>query len=111
LAPIQEALLSLLDPTDIIALMKSSKALHESLTRTLKTKEYNINAHLKQFFMEPRDFCSIQAASNAVVTGRFAHRFFIGSRDRLLIVHAGRNEDVIHTYLEADGYKMSASTT
>jgi hypothetical protein len=72
-APIQEALLPLLDPTEIIALMKSSKALHDSLTRTLKTKEHNINAHLSQFFKDPRAFRSIQAAPDAVISGRYVH--------------------------------------
>jgi hypothetical protein len=110
-APIQEALLPLLDPTEIIALMKSSKALHDSLTRTLKTKEHNINAHLSQFFKDPRAFRSIQAAPDAVISGRYVNRFFIGSGDRLLIVHAGRNVDAIPTYLEADGYKVTAAVS
>jgi hypothetical protein len=109
-APIQDSLLLHLGPAEIARLTCTCRAFG-CLWPTLMKRDYNINRHLRNLFMDPRAFRSAQAKSNALIMDGLAADYsnFVtreNSQCGELIIFVDKHHITpLVEYIEAEGYE------
>jgi hypothetical protein len=105
-APIQQVLVPLLDPADIMFLFKACKDTCPNLLSFLQQFNWNINLRLRHFFEDPRAFRIVQAKCDALIVRDFARQFFNGSSLHDLILYVDKDVESMEKYLQANGYTV-----
>ncbi|KAI1263505.1 hypothetical protein F5Y18DRAFT_438187 [Xylariaceae sp. FL1019] len=108
-APIYDALHSMLDTKDRLALSATSRAFREALRDTI----WCINKRLARFFEQPVDFRTQLGKSNALISGGFALQFLEGvtwkDSDLDIYVEGGQDSEAMEQYLLSAGYQKGSS--
>jgi len=115
-APIQERLLPLLGPGEIVTLLMTSKQFSK-IKEELRRKNYDINRLLKRWFRDPVAFRSTQAQCDALIAGALVRQYFSRSThlSDSMELYIGKcrveHENIMITFFKEDGYTGHSKTT
>lgn len=101
--PIFKSLISMLDTKSLLSLCRTCKEIRSRV----QAGEWNINTRLMPFINNPHTFRGIIGASEALIYGDFATRFFYRILSKTLTITINTTKaDRLQAYLRIQGYEL-----